>query len=94
MLANVTCSVWDRGLVFASLIINSQLSHINKLGVFISSSKVGVLEVNESKLDSAVHNNDVYPTGLELVEKDRKINERNGGGFCIYLRTNLSNTIT
>jgi len=83
-------SIWDRGLVFASLNINSLLSHIDKLGVFISSSKVGVLVVNESKLDSAVHNDDAYLTGFELVGKDRKIHERNGGGVCIYLRTNLN----
>lgn len=28
--------------------------------------------------------------GFELVRKDRKVNGRNGGGVCIYLRTNLN----
>ena len=56
----------------------------------MSSFKVDILVINESKLDSTVHNNEVYLTGFELVRKDRKVNGRNGGGVCIYLRTNLN----
>ena len=56
----------------------------------MSSSKVEYLMINESKLDSAVHNNEVYLSGFELVRRGCKINGRNGGGVCIYLRTNLN----
>ena len=56
----------------------------------MSSSKVDILVINECKLGSTVHNNEVYLPGFELVRKDRKINGRNGGGVCIYLRTNLN----
>ena len=56
----------------------------------MSSSKVDGTVINESKLDSTVHNNEVYLPGFELVRKDRKMNGRNGGGVCIYLRTNLN----
>ena len=56
----------------------------------MSSSKVDGTVINESKLDSTVHNNEVYLPGFELVRKDRKMNGRNGGGICIYLRTNLN----
>ena len=52
----------------------------------MSSSKVEY----ESKLDSTVHNNEVYLPGFKLVRRDRKINGRNGDGVCIYLRTNLN----
>ena len=40
----------------------------------MSSSKVDILHINESKLDSTV----------------REINGRNGGGVCTYVRTNLN----
>ena len=32
----------------------------------------------------------VYIPGFEIVRKDRKINGRNGGGVCTYVRTNLN----
>ena len=56
----------------------------------MSSSKVDILHINESKLDSAVRDNEVYIPGFEIVRKDRKINGRNGGGVCIYVRTDLN----
>ena len=31
-----------------------------------------------------------YIPGFEIVRKDRKINGRNGGGVCTYVRTNLN----
>ena len=34
------------------------------------SFKVDILVIKESKLDSTVHNNDVYLTGFELVRED------------------------
>ena len=71
-----------RGLLFASLNINSLLSHIEELKASMSSSKVDILVINESKLDSTVHNNEVYLPGFELVRKDRKIHGRNGGEQC------------
>ena len=56
----------------------------------MSSSKVDILVIKESTLDSAVHNNEVCLPGYELVRKDRKINERNGGRVCIYLHASLN----
>jgi len=81
-------SIFGQGLVFTCLNINSLLTH--ELRVLISASKVDILGINESTLDSAVHNNEVYLRGFELVRKDPKIKGRNGGRVCIYLRTNLS----
>ena len=56
----------------------------------MSSSKVDILHINESKLDSTVRDDEVYIPGFEIVRKDRKINVRNGGGVCTYVRTNLN----
>ena len=55
----------------------------------MSSSKVDILQINESKLDCTVHDDEVYIPCFEIVRRDRKVNGRNGGGVCIYLRTNL-----
>ena len=53
-------------------------------------SKIDILSINETKLDSTVHDSDVYIPGFEIVRKDRRVNGRKGGGVCIYLRTNLN----
>ena len=52
-------------------------------------SKIDILLINGTKLDSTVHDSDVYIPGLEIVRKDRRVNGRKGGGVCIYLRKNL-----
>ena len=77
----------------ASLNINSLLLHIDELRVFMSSSKIDILMIYETKLDSTIHDNEVHLTGLEIVRTDRKVNGRNRGGVCIYLRTNLNSKI-
>ena len=56
----------------------------------MSSSKVDILHINESKLDSTVCDDEVYIPGFEIVRKDRKISGRNGSGVCTYVRTNLN----
>ena len=56
----------------------------------MSSSKVDILHINESKLDFTVRDNEVYIPGFEIVRNDRKINGRNGGRVCTYVRTNLN----
>ena len=83
-------SIFGRGLAIASLNINSLLSHIDELRVFMHDSKIDILSINETKLDSTVHDSDVYIPGFEIVRKDRRVNGRKGGGVCIYLRANLN----
>lgn len=74
----------------ASLNINSLIAHIDELIVFINSSKIDILTINETKLDSNIHDNEIHIPGYEVIRKDRSINGRNGGGVCIYLRSNLN----
>ncbi|CAH3146626.1 unnamed protein product, partial [Porites evermanni] len=69
----------------ASLNINSLLSHIDELRVLMSSSKVDILHINESKLDSTVSDDEVYIPGFEIVRKDRKINGGNGENFFVEI---------
>ena len=53
-------------------------------------SKIDVLLINETKLESTVHGSEVYIPGFEVVRKDRRVNGRKGGGVCVCLRTNLN----
>ena len=54
----------------------------------MSCSKVDILIINEFKLDSTIHDNELYLPGFKIVRRDRRDNGRKGGAFCIYLRTN------
>ena len=55
-------------------------------------TKIDILDllINETKLDSTVHDSDVYIPGLDIVRKNCRVNERKRGGVCIYLRTNIN----
>ena len=66
----------------ASLNINSLLAHIDELRVFMSTSKIDILSVNETKLDLTIDDSELYLPGFEIIRKDRKINGRNGGGVA------------
>ncbi len=81
---------FQRGLVMASLNINSLLAHIDELRITMSSTKIYILCINETKLDSTVNDHEVGLPGFELVRRDRAKNGRNGGGVCIYIRSNLN----
>ena len=53
-------------------------------------SKIDILAINESKLDDTINDDELYLPGFEIVRKDRMLNGRNGGGVCLYLRSNLN----
>jgi len=56
----------------------------------MSTSKIDILSINETKLDFTVDDSELYLPGFEIIRKDRKINERNSGGVCFYVRSNLN----
>ena len=66
------------------------LAHIDDLRIFIDNSKIDILSVNETKLDSSIGNSDIHLSGYDVVRLDRKVNGRNGGGVCMYIRSNLN----
>ena len=84
-------SVFGRGLVMAFLNINSLVSHIDDLRIFMSQSKgIDILAINETKLDSTIKDNEIHLPGYDVVRKDRENNGRHGGGVCIYVRSNIN----
>ena len=81
---------FQRGLVMACLNINSLHAHIDELRITMNGTKIDILCINETKLDSTINYHEVCLSGFELVRRDRNINGRNGGGLCIYIRSNLN----
>ena len=77
-------------MAIACLNINSLIAHIDELRIFISDAKIDILCVNETKLDPSINDREVYLAGYEIVRRDRNVNGRNGGGVCIYIRSNIN----
>ena len=53
-------------------------------------SKLDILAINETKLDSSISNCELDITGYDIVRLDRELNGRRGGGVCFYIRSNLN----
>ena len=87
---NSYSNVFRHGLAIACLNINSLLAHIDDLKIFMVNCKIDILCINETKLDSSVSNSEIYLSGYDVVRLDRNVNGRNGGGVCIYIRSNLN----
>ena len=51
---------------------------------------VSILAINETKLDATIKDGEVHLPGYDVVRKDRESNGRNGGGVCIYVRSNIN----
>ena len=69
---------------------NSLFSHIDELRAFTEGTRIDVLALDETKLDQSVKDNELYIPGYEIAKKRRTHNSRNGGGVCIYIRSNLN----
>ena len=83
----------SKGLVMTGLNINSLVKHIDELRLFISDKKIDILAINEAKLNDTISDNEIYLPGFEIIRKDRLKNGRNGGGVCLYIRSNLNYNI-
>ena len=51
---------------------------------------IDILAINETKLDATIKDGEVHLPGYDVVRKDRESNGRNGGGVCIYVRSNIN----
>ena len=60
-----------RGFKMASLNITSLPKHIDELRVFLAASTIDILAINETRLDSSIHDNEVHIPGYEIVRRDR-----------------------
>ena len=72
----------------ACLNINSSVSHIDDLRIFMSQLKdIDILAINETKLDPTIKDSEVHLPCYDVVCKDRESNGSNGGGVYIYVRS-------
>ena len=55
---------YKRGLVMASLNINSLTAHIDEVRIFTHDTNIEILAINETKLDASVHSNEVRETRI------------------------------
>ena len=82
--------MFGRGLVIASLNVNSLLARIDELRLFLSTAKIDILALNETKIDAEISTNEIAITGFDIVRRDRPTNGRFGGGICFYVRSNIN----
>ena len=85
-----TINPFGRGFLMAALNINSLLAHWDDLKFFVFDSKIDLLAIDETKIDSSVNDNEISLPRFEVARKDRSVNGRSGGGVCIYLRSNIN----
>ena len=77
----------NKGLVIATLNINSLIKHIiDEVRIFLAQHALDILAINESKLDNLISDNEICITGYTVYRKDRN---RFGGWVVIYIRDNL-----
>ena len=63
--------LFSHSLAIACLNINSLLAHIDDLGIFMDNSKIDILSINETKLDSSIGNSEIHLSGYDVVRLDR-----------------------
>ena len=61
--------------------------HIDELRVFLADGIIDILVINETRLDSSIHDNEVHILGYEIVRRDRSFNGRSGGAFVFIFVT-------
>ena len=76
-----------RGLHFFHVNINSILPKIEELRHIARLTKISVIGISESKIDSSVNDEEISIPGFEIIRKDRN---RHGGGVLAYVSNDLS----
>ena len=79
-----------RGIHFIHLNINSILSKIEELRQIALETKITVIGISESKLDSSVTDEEVNIPGYEIIRGDRN---RKGGGVAAYILKDVTYNI-
>eukprot|EP00794_Sanderia_malayensis_P005200 gene5201-5855_t len=80
-----------KGVVVATLNVNSLLHHIDEIRLIIKDLGIHILAINETKLDGSIADDLVGVQGYSIKRCDRN---RNGGGVAIYVKDNLFDKYT
>ena len=72
-----------KGIVVASLNVNSLMLHIDEIRLLIKELGIHILAINETKIDKNVHDDLVSIDGYTIKRYDRN---RFGGGVTVYIK--------
>ena len=75
-----------KGMVIASLNINSLPAHIDEIKILLQEQNIHILALNETKIDADFLSEPLKVKGYQFDRYDRK---RNGGGVAFYIRESL-----
>ena len=75
-----------KGMVIASLNVNSLLLHIDEIRTLVKDLGIHILVINETKLDENIHDDLVSIEGYAIRRRDR---DRHGGGVAIHIRDSI-----
>ena len=76
-----------KGLHFVHVNARSILPKISELRLIAANSKAAVIGVSETWLDDSVNDSEVSIDNYNIYRKDRS---RNGGGVCVYVRSDFA----
>lgn len=77
----------SKGLHFLHVNARSLIPKLSELKILVNKSKAAVLAISETWLDNSVTDSEINIPGYSVVRKDRN---REGGGVCIYINSNLA----
>ena len=58
-----------------------------RIEIFVNNTKISILAISETWLDSSVTNSEVSLDGFNIIRRDRDIH---WGGVCIYIKSDLA----
>ena len=56
----------------------------------MTNSKIDILAINDTKLDSSIRDSEISLPVFEVVRRDCPVNGRYSGGVCIYFQNNIN----
>ena len=92
MASNSTILLNSKGpLVFLTFYANvrSIVNKSSKLDLTIAALGYDIIVLTETHLDSSIPDGEVFPSGHSVFRRDRKLNERHGGGVLIATRDHI-----
>ena len=80
-----------KGMVIASLNINSLLPHVDEIEYLLKSQAIDFLKLNETKIDDKLPDNLFKIDGYKFIRFDRT--RHGGGGVAVYCRDSFKSKV-
>lgn len=76
----------SRGLHILHLNVRSLIHKMDEIRLLFASNKVGIISFSETWLDNSINDSEIEIENYVVIRKDRN---RNGGGVCVYIRSDI-----